>query len=87
MGKSDKGRALRILKKFYERRDGGIVSLGLGDAFNDLPMLREVDHPVLIRNKDGSLDPDVDLPGVVRTKRTRPRRLERRGFGSVHGAR
>jgi mannosyl-3-phosphoglycerate phosphatase len=72
MGKSDKGRALRILKKFYERRDGGIVSLGLGDAFNDLPMLREVDHPVLIRKEDGSLDPDVDLPSVMRTKKPGP---------------
>lgn len=67
MGGSDKGKAVRMLKRWYEGEYDRIVTIGLGDGLNDLPMLRETDHPVLVRNEDGSWDPDVDLPGLIRT--------------------
>lgn len=67
MGNSDKGKAVRMLKKWYEGEYGKIMSIGLGDSLNDLPMLREVDHPVLVRKEDGGFDPDVDFPGIIRT--------------------
>lgn len=67
MGASDKGRAVRLLKTWYEEKRGRIVTVGLGDALNDLPLLREVDHPVLVRREDGTHDDGVSLPGLTRT--------------------
>lgn len=68
MGDHDKGKAVRILKKWYESKHGKLVTIGLGDGFNDLPLLAAVDHPVLIRKEDGSFDPRVDVPGLIRAK-------------------
>ena len=68
MGDHDKGKAVRILKEWYERKHGKLVTIGLGDGFNDLPLLAAVDHPVLIRKEDGSFDPRIDIPGLIRAK-------------------
>jgi mannosyl-3-phosphoglycerate phosphatase family protein len=68
MGNHDKGRAVRIIKKWYESERGKLVTIGLGDGFNDLPLLAAVDHAVLIRKEDGSFDPRVDIPGLIRAK-------------------
>jgi mannosyl-3-phosphoglycerate phosphatase len=64
---SDKGLAVRRLLALY-RRSGPIRTLALGDAENDLPMLRAVDRAVLLPAKDGRFDRAVlrSLPGVVR---------------------
>ena len=40
----------------------------LGDSVNDLPMLRVVDHPVLIPRPDGSHDPGIQLSNLIRTE-------------------
>ncbi len=72
MGDHDKGRAVRMLKKLYETEHGRIISIGLGDALNDLPLLQEVDRPVLIPRDDGSYDPEVDLPGLYRARAAGP---------------
>jgi mannosyl-3-phosphoglycerate phosphatase len=68
MGKTDKGRAARLLRELYERESGKISVIGLGDGFNDLPLLKESDHAVLIPREDGSFDPRVVLPHLVRAK-------------------
>lgn len=67
-GGNDKGKALAILKEHYQRLYGKIVTIGLGDGLNDLPLLEGVDHPVLIRKTDHSFAPGVELPGMVRTR-------------------
>jgi mannosyl-3-phosphoglycerate phosphatase len=72
MGDHDKGRAVRMLIKLYEAEHGRIISIGLGDALNDLPMLQEVDRPVLIPRDDGTYDPEVDLPGTYRAQGAGP---------------
>ena len=41
-------------------------TVGIGDSLNDLPLLLTVDHPVLVQKPDGSYDPDIDLPGLIR---------------------
>ena len=55
---------------WYERlaeRDGQQpVTIGIGDSLNDRPMLAEVDYPILVRKPDGSYDPDVQLPHLIR---------------------
>lgn len=58
-GLSDKGRAVRILISLFERLFGRIVSAGLGDSMNDVPMLEEVDIAVLMMKPDMSFDKDV----------------------------
>jgi len=46
-GPTDKGVALRALLRFLPAGGGG-RTVGLGDAANDLPMLRVVDRPILM---------------------------------------
>jgi len=72
MGDNDKGKAVRILKEFYLKEYGEIVTVALGDGFNDLPMLKEVDYPVLIPKKDGGYDPRVDLQNLMKAKEIGP---------------
>ncbi len=72
MGDNDKGKAVNILKKLFEKKDQVLCTIGLGDGFNDLPMLKEVDLPVLIPKEDGSYDPRVELPGMIKADRMGP---------------
>ena len=45
----DKGRAVRVVTEIFRSNwEGDLVTIGLGDSLNDLPMLEEVDHPVVI---------------------------------------
>jgi len=59
LGNSDKGKAVRILTSLYKERFGEVVTVALGDSPNDIPMLRAVDHPVVVQHPDGSYDGDV----------------------------
>ncbi len=68
MGDQDKGTAVRLLKQWYERKYDKLITIGLGDGLNDLPLLREADHPVLIQKGDGSYDPGVRLPRLVKAE-------------------
>jgi mannosyl-3-phosphoglycerate phosphatase len=63
-GGHDKGIAVRRLSSLYEREYGSLLTIGLGDSLNDLPMLRAVDHPILVRKSNGSYDPAVSLEGL-----------------------
>lgn len=66
LGDNDKGRAVRVLTDLYRKAWGEVRTIGLGDSLNDLPLLKEVDTPVVVRKKDGTYDPKVELPGVVK---------------------
>jgi mannosyl-3-phosphoglycerate phosphatase family protein len=66
LGDSDKGKAVTILSAMYRKRLGRIVTIAIGDSPNDLPMLRSVDLPVLVRKSDGSHDQRIDIPNLVR---------------------
>jgi mannosyl-3-phosphoglycerate phosphatase len=72
---SDKGLAVRRLAALYRRsKKGDIRTLALGDAENDLPMLRAVDRAVLLPRPDGSFDRAVlrGVPGIVRGRAPGP---------------
>jgi len=59
-GKNDKGKAVKILKKMYEKEwEKKVISIGLGDSFNDLPMLLAVDFPVLVKLHNGRYEEKV----------------------------
>ncbi|HOG18307.1 MAG TPA: HAD-IIB family hydrolase [Syntrophales bacterium] len=61
----DKGRAVRKLLGLYARFCGGVRrSVAIGDSRNDLPMLGEVDQPVLIPRPDGTRE-DIRLPNLI----------------------
>jgi mannosyl-3-phosphoglycerate phosphatase len=61
---SDKGRAVSMLMALFRRSHPGAVSVGIGDAFNDLPLLEAVDIPVLVRDPDGGYDPSIAVAGL-----------------------
>ncbi|MBW2091272.1 MAG: HAD-IIB family hydrolase [Deltaproteobacteria bacterium] len=62
---NDKGRAVRILSDLYRRRQTDLITVGLGDSFNDVPLLAAVDRPYLVARPDGSYTP-LELPALIR---------------------
>lgn len=47
-GDNDKGRAVRLLTALFRKYDAELVTVGAGDAWNDVSMLNVVDLPVLL---------------------------------------
>lgn len=67
MGTQDKGHAVCLLSDLYRRQyadetETVLVTVGLGDSPNDLPMLAVVNRPFLVQRPDGSHDERVSLP-------------------------
>jgi mannosyl-3-phosphoglycerate phosphatase len=62
LGKNDKGRAVEILKEFYENEFFSVSTVGIGDSLNDLPMLLAVDQPVLL---EGSGIPGPEISAQI----------------------
>lgn len=63
---NNKGAAVRIVKKiFSEIWNSPTVSAGLGDSINDIPMLEQVDIPVLIPHDDGVYE-NTYIENVIR---------------------
>jgi len=46
---NDKGRAVRIITRFYRLNFDEVVTIGIGDSENDVPMLAAVDKPRLVQ--------------------------------------
>lgn len=69
-GDTDKGRALAMVldtrPDSVTRDSSPLLTIGLGDAANDLPFLRIVDRPIVIPRSDGRLDAALAaaLPGA-----------------------
>ena len=74
MGGNDKGKAVFLLKTIYQQTypKGNFITIGFGDSPNDLPLLKTVDRPVVVKKKNGS-HMKVDLPNVYFTKFVGPR--------------
>lgn len=70
MGPHDKGRAVRYLIECYGRQTDRtcdrLRSVGIGNSLNDLPMLEAVTHPILVQLADGSYEPGIELPRLIR---------------------
>jgi mannosyl-3-phosphoglycerate phosphatase len=61
-----KGEAVKILKRIVKRNVGENVQfVGIGDSANDIPMLLQMDIPVLIPHPDGGYE-DVSMPNLVK---------------------
>jgi mannosyl-3-phosphoglycerate phosphatase len=50
-GDNDKGRAVRALMELYRQTYGDVVSVGLGDGLNDIPLLKSITIPVVIPSR------------------------------------
>jgi len=50
-GENDKGRAVRTLMELYRQAYGDVVSIGLGDSLNDMPLLENVTFPVVMPSR------------------------------------
>ncbi|MBA3753310.1 MAG: HAD-IIB family hydrolase [Nitrospira sp.] len=76
LGSNDKGIASRRLMAWYRRlaqeQGQGLVTIGIGDSLNDRPMLAVVDYAILVQKPDGSYDPDVQLPHLIRAEGVGP---------------
>jgi mannosyl-3-phosphoglycerate phosphatase len=67
--RQDKGRAVRLCAEIFDQNtDGGIVTVGLGDSANDIPMLKSVDIPILLPHDDGTHE-DIDFHKIIRADR------------------
>lgn len=51
LGENDKGKAVNILKDLYKKQYSSIVTIGIGDGLNDVPMLKWVDYPIFLEDK------------------------------------
>jgi len=64
----DKGKAVEIVKDIFRENCGEeMIAIGLGDSENDLPMLKNVDIPVLIPHYDGGYE-EFNLQNLVRSR-------------------
>lgn len=97
-GNNDKGRAAEILLRCYRRQGRehdvpDFETIGIGDSLNDLPLLLTVDHPILVQKPDGSYDPDINIPNLIRAPGVGPigwnhavqRLLEQTSEEALHG--
>jgi len=65
-GSNDKGRAVRVVKDVYSRANGIVPrTIGLGDRPNDLPLLENVDFPVLVQQPGGGYEPTIRLDNLI----------------------
>ncbi len=58
-GRTDKGQAVRKVCQFLRNRWETLRTVGVGDSPNDLPMLREVDLPVVVMRHGGFHHPQL----------------------------
>ncbi len=61
----DKGKAVKKVTGLYRTHDPELTTMALGDALNDLPMLAQVDRPVLVAQHHGG-HADIELAGLLR---------------------
>jgi len=67
MGANDKGKAATILIELLNRKLGPVQTVGLGDGFNDLPLLSVVHIPILVQKPEGRWE-EVNLPTLRRVE-------------------
>jgi mannosyl-3-phosphoglycerate phosphatase len=69
---NDKGKATKLLAELFRRKLGKVEITGIGDSINDLPMLAEVDMPILVQKPGGSWE-EMNLLNLHRIDGIGPR--------------
>jgi mannosyl-3-phosphoglycerate phosphatase len=75
MGGVDKGVATVKLTEVYRENcpDVDVVTVGIGDSLNDLPMLKSVDIAVLVKGPGGEHERRVVVDGLIRAEGIGPK--------------
>jgi mannosyl-3-phosphoglycerate phosphatase len=71
-GKTDKGIAATVLASMFRKKYGEIVTVGIGDSFNDIPLFVSVDVPVLVQQPDTTWAP-VAMDSLHRVREVGPK--------------
>jgi len=67
----DKGEAVKIVRNIFDRKKGEKhLAIGIGDNINDIPMLNNVDVPVLMPHPLKGHHIDISFPGLVKAGET-----------------
>jgi mannosyl-3-phosphoglycerate phosphatase len=72
LGNSDKGRAVSVLIKLYKEKLGDIVTAAVGDSPNDIPMLENVDLPIIVQKPDRNYDPQINISNLIKASGVGP---------------
>ena len=67
-----KGKAIKILTKFFKKEFNETQTIGLGDSLNDLGMLKAVDVPVLVQKPSRIWDPKIKVKNLIKIKKIGP---------------
>jgi mannosyl-3-phosphoglycerate phosphatase len=51
---NDKGRAAKMLAEMFRRERGQVTTVGIGDSWNDAPLLAVMDIPLLVQRPGGT---------------------------------
>lgn len=62
---ANKGNAVTILTQLFKKEYGEIKTIGVGDSTNDIPMLKAVEQPAIVKNKKGTWL-DISLPDLYK---------------------
>ena len=67
MGGNDKGKAVNILVDIFRKNypDAKILTVGLGDSLNDLPMLEAVDKKFLVKKEFGNYEERIKVDDLT----------------------
>ncbi len=58
-GNNDKGKAITIVKKLFENEYFSVITMGIGNSSNDLPMLFVVDYPIFLMGDGAQIPPTI----------------------------
>jgi mannosyl-3-phosphoglycerate phosphatase len=70
IGNNDKGKAVKIITKIFKKNypNEKVVTVGIGDSLNDLPMLKQTDIPVIVQKVDSSYENKIKLSNLVKAE-------------------
>lgn len=77
LGNTNKGKAVAILKGLYVKRFRKLITYGIGDSPNDLPMLEMVDRPIFVRKTSREYNRETVWKSLVNQIRALSLRNER----------
>jgi mannosyl-3-phosphoglycerate phosphatase len=64
----DKGKAVDVILNVYRQQGRSVISIGLGDSQNDVPMLWAVDKAVVMQAQDGGYIEGLDHPDLLKAR-------------------
>lgn len=74
--RNDKGKAVKLLANLYRQSFDAILSVGIGDARNDLPLLSAVDVPILLQRPEENWG-ELSLPILRKVSGSGPKVWDR----------